>query len=471
MESIAATTFVIFGVTGDLARRKLFPALFDLASRRALPTRYKIIGFSRRPLSDEEFKALIAESVAGKNPEAVMLQEFLARTEYVRGNFDELASYQNLAERLAASDQKEFGVCSNKLFYLSVPPSLYEGIFRELAASGLTIPCGGDEGWTRVLVEKPFGRDSRTAKKLDALLGELFQETQIFRIDHYLAKETLQNILTFRFSNTLFEPLWSAEHIESVTIRLLEKIDLQGRGAFYDDVGTVRDVGQNHLLQMLALVAMERPEQADPESIRHERAKIFKKLVPIEDADMSARVIRGQYAGFREEKGVKPDSQTETYFKITAEIDSMRWKGVPFILESGKALAETKADIVVRFKSAAQFGTGESQPAVANEITFRIQPDEGISIQFSAKAPGLAFAVEPERLSFKYKREESAARIPDAYEKVLYDCVRGDQTLFTSTEEVKATWKFMTPIIESLDRVPLHVYEKGSAPDNVSKNA
>ena len=469
MNGISPTCIVIFGVTGDLASRKLFPALFDLFQKGALPEKYRIVGFSRRPLSQDEFAKIITDSLAKKNPCAEKLADFLARSSYQQGNFDELVSYEGLAKRLAEIDEKEFGQCSNKLFYLSVPPNLYEGIFNQLSHSGLTIPCGGDKGWTRVLVEKPFGRDSESAERLDMLLGKLFKEEQIFRIDHYLAKETLQNILTFRFSNSIFEPLWNREHVESVHIRLFEKLDLQGRGAFFDDVGMLRDVGQNHMLQMLALVAMEKPADFSAKSIRENRAKVFRELLPVPAKLLPLKAIRAQYEGFREEKGVKSDSETETYFRLQAEILNRRWKGIPFFLEAGKALDESRAEISIRFKSGMKpICPIDGEDCGQNVLTFRIQPDEGIAIEFFTKTPGLAFEAEPKTLSYKYSDANQGAKIPDAYEKVLYDCVRGDQTLFTSTDEVHATWKYMTPIIENLRHLPLKAYPKGSSANDIS---
>lgn len=468
METIAPTSIVIFGVTGDLASRKLFPSLFDLFLKRALPPKYRIVGFSRRPLSPEEFAELISNSLAKKNPSPEHLKDFLAHCFYQQGNFDELASYERLGKRLAEVDEKDFNQCSNKLFYLSVPPNLYEGIFEQLSASGLTIPCGGDMGWTRVLVEKPFGSDSASAKHLDTQLGKLFKEEQIFRIDHYLAKETLQNILTFRFSNSIFEPLWNREHIESVEIRLWEKLDLQGRGAFFDTVGTLRDVGQNHMLQMLALIAMEKPVNFSAQAVRHNRAEVFRALKPIPVADLSKKMIRAQYEGYAEEKGVNPRSDTETYFRLEAEIDNARWKGVPFHIEAGKALDEAGSEIRIRFKKLDPICPIDSEDCGGNILIFRIQPVEGIAIEFFTKIPGLAFEAEPKTLSYLYKDADLPTNIPDAYEKVLYDCIRGDQTLFTSTDEVDATWKYVTPILENLKTLPLARYPKGAAAKNIA---
>lgn len=445
------TIFVIFGITGDLAQRKLLPSLLSLYVKKLLPEKFAIIGVSRRMLSREEFRQFIRDEINIKFGQyrEEDVKHFLDHMSYVQGSFDTDDMYTRLAERLQSIDKQQFKTCSNKLFHLSVPPTLYENILDRLSTSGLTLPCGGDEGWTRVLIEKPFGNDSETAKKLDKKLGELFKEDQIFRIDHYLAKEALQNILVFRFANSLFEPLWNNKYIDKVHIKLFEKIDVEGRGAFYDGVGALRDVGQNHVLQMLALIAMEEPDTLDAEHIRKERAKILKNL-QCED------IVRGQYSGYREEKGVADGSMTETYFRIEAHIDTARWKKTPFFLESGKALDEAKTEIDIYFKNKT-----EEQ----NILTFRIQPDEGIKIRFWVKKPGLGMQIEAKPLKFKYSDFPSKESIPDAYEKVIYDAFVGDQTLFTSTDEVLAAWKFITPILKNWGDLPLERYPKGSRPE------
>lgn len=450
------TIFIIFGITGDLAQRKLLPALLSLYAKKLLPQRFSIVGFGRRDFQKEEFRQFVRDEInikPGQYKEEDV-KHFLDHICYQQGFFDNDDSYTRLAEKLQSID-KGFGQCSNKLFHLSVPPTLYEGVLSHLSTSGLTIPCGGNLGWTRVLVEKPFGSDIETAQALDNLLGELFHEEQIFRIDHYLAKETMQNILAFRFANSLFEPLWSFRHIEKVEIKLLEKIGLEGRGAFYDTVGALKDVGQNHLLQMLAIVAMEQPRYLDADSIRTERAKILQNLVPITARTIHTTALRGQYDGYRSETGVKKGSETETYFKIKAHVDNARWKGVPFYIESGKALKESKAVIDVYFRNP----DGDDR---YNVLSFRIQPHEGIELLFWIKTPGFGMQIEPKTMKFHYSDSPDMAALPDAYEKVLFDAIMGDQTLFTSTDEVMAAWEFITPIIKNFERIPLKIYPKGS---------
>lgn len=466
-ETTTPTTIVIFGVTGDLSRRKLLPALFDLYSQGQLPEQFCVLGFSRSEMSDESFRALVRGIIEKKGyrhtPEK--LDAFLALMHYAPGHFEEDDAYRRLGERLISLDEAVSGGCSNKLFYLAVPPEFYEGIFYQLANSGLTIPCGGAKGWTRVLVEKPFGKDLHTAQALDELLGKLFREEQIFRIDHYLAKEAMQNMLAFRFSNILFEPIWNSTYIERVAITLSEKEGIEGRGNFYDGVGALRDVGQNHLLQMLALVAMENPGALDAASIRSARARVLQELRPISADDITnASLVRGQYAGYTKELRVAPDSATETYFRMRVSVENHRWKGVPFVLESGKRLAEKKTEVRVYFKKAACLCPPDLERHHQNMLIFRIQPDEGITVVFWAKKPGFAMELESKTLSFLYKETSGTNLLPDAYERILYDCIRGDQTLFTSTEEVHASWKFITPILDQWQKLPLHVYETGSAP-------
>jgi glucose-6-phosphate 1-dehydrogenase len=449
------TIFIIFGVTGDLAQSKLLPALLGLYVKKQLPTKFSIVGFSRRHLSRDDFRQYVRETMdveSGQYHEEE-IKHFLDHIVYQEGNFESDGSYTALATRLKSIDDT-FHQCSNKIFHLAVPPHFYETILDRLSESGLTIPCGGDQGWTRVLVEKPFGSDIATAKKLDKKLGDLFSEEQIFRIDHYLAKEALQNILTFRFANALFEPLWNGTYIDKVHIKLLEKEGIEGRGEFYDSIGALKDVGQNHILQILALIAMKRPKSFTATDIRTERAKILRALKSMSNKDVLKFGYRGQYEGYIGERGVNAVSQTETYFRLETHIADSRWKGVPFFLESGKCLAETKSEIDIYFKN--------THSADQNILTFRIQPDEGIKIRFWVKTPGFSMEAVPKVLKFKYADSPSIAILPDAYERVLYDAIIGDQTLFTSTDEVMAAWKFITPISTALPSLPLTLYKKGA---------
>ncbi len=459
----APTIITIFGATGDLSTQKLIPALFDLFQKGFLPTSFKIIGVSRRDLSNTDYHQFAKNSIEGRQTfDKGILENFLSHISYTQGAFDDVESYERL-KGVLSQEEASFGQCTNKLFYLAVPPVHYKGIFQKLADSGLTSACSDELGWTRVLVEKPFGNNIETSQELDEILGKLFKEEQIFRIDHYLAKEALQDILMFRFSNMLFEPLWNNKYIEKVEIMLYEKKDIGTRGAFYDGIGALRDVGQNHLLQMLAFVAMEDPIELEASRIRTERGRVLKSLRPITADIVGSLVTRGQYEGYLSAPSVNENSTTETYFRVKALIDNDRWQGVPFYLESGKALTEDKTEIKIYFKKTEScLCPPGAEHHHQNILTFRIQPNEGISVVFWAKKPGFTFDLEPKELSFSYRSSPDASHIADAYEKVLFDGIAGDQLLFTSTEEVSSAWHFITPILELWGNIPLHKYEKGS---------
>ncbi len=455
------TILVIFGATGDLSQRKLLPALFDLCVKEALPEEFRVVGFSRSGKTDAEFRDFargILESRGWEQPKK--LDWFLDRLSYHSGEFSGAERYTLLGERLRAIDA-EWGMCSNKLFYLAVPPIAYETILVHIAQSGLARSCSDGDGWTRILIEKPFGRDIATAQHLDGLLAQLFQEEQIFRIDHYLAKETLQNILAFRFANRIFEPAWESGEIDHVELRVFETVDVADRGSFYDDIGALRDVGQNHLLQMLAIVAMEQPETLRDSDIRARRAEVLTHVRLFDDLESS--VWRGQYEGYQHERGVASESTTETAFRVRATVDTARWQGVPFILESGKAMHERRAEIVVVFK-APEHCWSELHCAVGqnNRITFEIQPLERASLRVWVKQPGITSEIIANDWHFDaIPADADRGPVADAYEKILFDAIVGDQTLFASTAEVTAAWQFITPILETWHTLPLHRYTKG----------
>ncbi len=464
---IAPTCFVIFGVTGDLSRRKLLPSVFDLYKKNLLPEKFCLIGFSRRNWSDVEFQDFVLSTLKEKGEDESLIKGFLVGARFAEGVFEDKNSYIILSKIINEVEINYFKECGNKLFHLATPPSTYLTILENIYQTGLSIPCSDTDGWSRVLIEKPFGRDVETAKSLDKKLGEMFHEEQVFRIDHYLAKETVQNILTFRFSNPIFTPAWTSENIERIDITLYESDGINGRGEFYDSLGALRDVGQNHILQMLSLIAMDRPTNWNSTDIRKSRLDILKKLKISEE---KGSVIRGQYSGYTDEVGVDKNSQTETYFKIKAEIDTDYWKGVPFILESGKALDRDEVAIRVFFKRPDCTVPSKNEDfGGTNQLTFRIQPDEGINLHFWFKVPGFGLALEEKTLSFLYN--ESNAEISDAYKRVLLDAIVGDQTLFASTDEVEAQWKFITPIIEGwkdkMSKVPLISYKKGLLSDDI----
>jgi glucose-6-phosphate 1-dehydrogenase len=458
------TIFVIFGITGDLAARKLIPALLSLYTKKLLPTRFAIIGFSRRVFSREEFREFIRARMNVKPGQFKEedVKHFLDHISYEQGMFDDTGAYTRLAFKMKGIDDR-WGQCSNKLYHLSVPPALYEKILSNIAHSGLAQSCDDGSGWTRILIEKPFGSDSETARHLDKLLGALFKEEQIFRIDHYLAKEVLQNIMAFRFSNSMFEPLWNKNFVDKVHIKLFEKVGMEGRGAFYDPIGALKDVGQNHLLMMLAIIAMEAPASFKAKDIRHERAKVLARLKPMTSRSIAKHVVRGQYMGYMQEVGISPSSQTETYFRIQAFINSPRWKNVPFYLESGKGLAESKAEIDVYFKEdkKLKIGSTKNQENMQNILTFRIQPDEGIRVRFFVKVPGYDYTTESKTLKFKYADVASFDMIPNDYERLINDAFVGEQSLFASTDEIMASWKFIMSILNNLKQTQLTLYERG----------
>jgi len=459
-------TIVIFGGTGDLAQQKLVPALLDLYTADCVPREMSIVGFSRKDLSDAEYQAFMRQSLqeAGKP----LNESFLQTGRYMQGDLTSVESYHALAEYLYAIDER-VGTCTNKLFYLAVPPRLYDDVFSHLAKSGLVTPCredAEDQTWTRLLVEKPFGDDRDHAIELDKKLGALFSEDQVFRIDHYLAKETLQNIVTFRFANALFEPVWNKDSIERVDIELFEESGIRSRAAFYDGIGALRDVGQNHVLQMLALILMDDPGVLEAEAIRRARAAVLKTVKPLGET-VAMYATRGQYEGYRGDDGVPDDSETETFFRLKVHADTERWRGVPIHISSGKALQKTHAQIRITFKEQTScVCKTQNHENHKNVLTFTIQPNENISIRFWAKRPGFAHELDEKKLSFEYNYSD--IRLPDAYERVLYDCVRGDQTLFTSTDEVAAQWNLIMPILEAWKEIPPVLYKQGANPDSIT---
>lgn len=459
------TVFIIYGATGDLMGKKIVPALFHLYKKGKFPRLFKIIGFSRRTLTEKEFveyvRNLLVKHSKG-NIAAEDLEKFLGYFLFHQGNFDDIASYKSLAGRLGIIDGT-WSVCSNKLFYLAVPPIYYKNISEHLASSGLTIPCGPDEGWTRVIVEKPFGKDLKSAEELDTLLSKLFKEEQIYRIDHYLAKDMLQNILAFRFGNSIFEDIWNNKNIERIDIRTNEKLSVEGRGPFYDGIGALRDVGQNHLLQMLALVTMDNPEVLDSEHVRIKRAELLSTLGVLTNHEIKTGTFRGQYKGYLNVEGVTANSQTETYFKVAAFLDNPRWKGVKITLEAGKRLP-LKKEIVVTFKHPDPCFCPADGPHLENRVIFSLEPKEGITIEFWSKKPGLEYKFVRRNLNFIYRRVNERMQYVEEYEKLLLDCISGNQILFLSTPEITATWKYIDPIITAWEKneVSLFTYKPDS---------
>ena len=457
------TIFVAFGVTGDLMKLKVIPALFRLHQEHALPTMFRVIGIARRDWGDTEFREYIRDVVMGaiKNATDEECAAFLEFFQYEKGEFSDHESYVVLKKTIDQLDTA-WGVCSNKIFYLAVAPEFYEPIAHDLSLSGLTEACGPEEGWTRVIVEKPFGQDSASAVRLEALLAKFFREEQIYRIDHYLAKEMLENILDFRFANNLFERQWDASGIESIHIRLFERVGAEKRGAFYDTVGALRDVGQNHLLQILALLMMERPTEFSAVAIRDKRADVLEQLEIIAPEAVPAATFRAQYEGFCDIEGVAPGSLAETYFKIRASLRSTRWQGVPITMEAGKRMGDPLKEIVVRFKHPEPCLCPPGTPCRQNEITIRMEPREEIRVSFTAKKPGLTSATEERALTFMLRHHEDVPQYTEEYERLLADAIKGDQTLFVSAREVAASWRYIDPIVSvwraGTEKSVLHTY-------------
>ena len=460
------TILVTFGATGDLMGRKVIPSIHHLWSSGVLPERFAVVGFSRREIPDEDFREYVFGRLAERREvsrDDPGMDEFLSTFSYSQGTFQDPDGYRRLADRLRGISD-DWGVCANQLYYLAVPPQYYRDIFGNLASSGLTEACTDEEGWTRILVEKPFGKDAKTAYELDELLGSLFREDQIYRIDHYLAKEMLQGIVQFRFANNLLEGSWDRRSIENIQITLHETLGAEERGVFYDGVGALRDVGQNHFLQMLALVTMEQPSSLTANAIRAKRASLLRSLRRMTPAEIPQDTFRAQYDGYRDIEGVESDSQTETFFKVKLALDDPRWKGVPITMEGGKRVAGVTKEIVVDFRHPTPCLCEPGQHH-RNRVVFTLEPTEAINIEFYTKKPG--FVSETEQRSFDFFLYEKAEKLQyvEEYSKLLLDAIRGDQTLFVSTEEVQAMWEFVDPIVEEwqADRVPLETY----APDTL----
>jgi glucose-6-phosphate 1-dehydrogenase len=455
------TAIVIFGGTGNLAETKLLPALFDLYTRQMLPDSFTIIGLSRRELSREEYQSYVHRSILSKLPtsDENILDTFCSHVRFASGSFSDDASYDRIKQELLTFDAT-IGQCTSKLFYLAVPPNLYSEIFEKLKQSNAMALCDGFGSWSRILVEKPFGSDLTTAEQLEKQLCELFTEDQIYRIDHYLAKDAIENIISLRFANSILSDSWNGSRIESIALRLFESQDVSTRGSFYDGIGALRDVGQNHMLQMLALLTMYPADVHSAEAVRASRLTAIKSL-RMHDTDLR---LRAQYEGYRETAGVNPTSETETYFKIGTHIDSELWKDVEVVLESGKALDASLTEAVVTFRPIDKCMCAAEPEAHMHRNVLKItfSPEQSIRLTMWVKEPGFEFKLHERELVLA-SQEGEVFRSPEAYERVLYDCIVGDQTRFVSGAEVVAAWNFITPILESFKNIPLHEYPKGSS--------
>ncbi|MBI2004622.1 glucose-6-phosphate dehydrogenase [Patescibacteria group bacterium] len=460
--------FTIFGVTGDLAAKKIIPSLWHLFQHGRLPERLSVIGFSRREFSDKEFKNLILQAVkkhADSKIEDKKIDRFFELFTYHAGTFEDVGAFQSLSDRIAEIENG-WGICANKLFYLAVPPSSYERIFKNLALAKLNLPCGGDMGWSRILIEKPFGTDLSSAKKLQSLLSTYFKEEQMYRIDHYLYKEIIQGIENFRFSNNLFENAWDNTMIERIDIRLLESIGVEDRGGFYDSVGALRDVGQNHILTMLAAITMEYPADMNAGGIRKNRATILETLKPWTEETLRKETFRSQYRNYKDIKGVAQNSETETYFALKTELLHPRWSGIPIYMEAGKRMGEARKEIVLTLRHPKICLLCAQRPHAPNRIVFRLEPNDEVIIHFWTKKPGFEKAIEERVFSFFLYEKETKVQYIEEYSKIINTAMGGDQTLFISSDEVLVSWKFTDPVVEGWRQnlVPLTEYKPDSTP-------
>jgi glucose-6-phosphate 1-dehydrogenase len=451
-------TIIMFGASGDLARRKLLPALYDLAFHACLAPRFRLIGFARTHMSDEEFRKSAGEFLPKGNEEGAdesKKADFLKNLLYFSGNYDDPEAFQSLGKKLDELDS-EGQLGGNRLFYLATPPEVYLHVVEQLKAAGLS-KKKTDRSWTRIIIEKPFGNDQNSAQELNSKVLSVFDESQVYRIDHYLGKETVQNMLVFRFGNGIFEPLWNRNYIDSVQITASESLGVERRAAFYESAGALRDMIQSHVLQLTSLVAMEAPANFDANSVRNEKIKVLQSMRPFNRESVWKSVVRGQYGpgniggkpviGYRQEPGVKPDSSTETFVALALHVDNWRWSGVPFYLRTGKRLARPLTEVAIQFKNAPHMVfRGENMET--NSLVLNIQPDEGISLSFGAKSPGAQMHIRPVTMDFKYS-DAFGGGTRSAYATLINDCIRGDATLFDRADSVEAAWALVDPILEA----------------------
>ncbi len=441
------TTIVIFGASGDLTRRKLIPALYNLYRKGRLPQGFSIVGYARRPYSHDDFRAQLREGVSEFSADTFeegLWDEFAAHLWYARGDLDTAEDYTALNKMLTGLENGP----TNRLYYLAIAPNFYGAVVDHLAAAGM---AGEAEARRRIVVEKPFGRDLASAQALNEQLHAAFAEQQIYRIDHYLGKETAQNILFFRFGNTVFENVWNRNFIDHVQITVAEEVDVARRAGYYDTSGVLRDMFQNHLLHLMALVAMEAPASFDAMAVRNEIAKLFSSIRPIDGDGLDANTVRAQYLGYRDSEGVVEGTQTATYAALRLFIDNWRWKDVPFYLRSGKALASKASEVVIQFREPphTMFPLPPGQGIKPDVLSLCIQPDEGIHFRFEAKVPDTVSELRSANMTFHYGDMCEFSNIPEAYERLLLDALIGDATLFIRSDAIEMAWRLIDPIIEN----------------------
>jgi len=466
------TAMVVFGASGDLTRRKLLVSLFEVFKRGLLNERFYLLGCSRKKLTDEQFRQSAQQAIYENSGDtsAEVIAPFIDKLYYLSGDYGDASFYDNIRSKLAELDKK-YKVDGAVVFYLAVPPFLYSTIVERLGSAGLSCPGEPDsEQRVRLVVEKPFGRDLQSAAELNNKIHRCFDESQIYRIDHYLGKETVQNILIFRFANTIFEPVWSRNYIDSVQITIAEMIGVEHRASYYDETGALRDIFQNHMLQMLALVAMEPPISFEADHVRDEKVKLLRSIRPFNLNELDDFIVRGQYgpgsingrkvAGYREEPGVNPGSRTETFVAAKFFIDNWRWKDVPFYLRTGNRLAAKDTEIAITFKQVphSMFISAGFADMPSNVLALKLQPKEGISLGFQAKQPGSKICIGTLSMSFSYQTVFGVS-LPEAYQRLLLDCMIGDQTLFTRQDDVEVAWRLLTPVLEAWQNDDAGPYE------------
>jgi len=477
--AVQPCVIVIFGATGDLTHRKLLPALYNLAIEQPLPAQFTVVGVARRPFTDEQFRQQALDSInsfSRRRPvNPAVWETFSKGLFYCQAQFDNPDDYVNLGKRLDELDQ-ERGTQGNRLFYLATPPTYYGAIGDLLSSSGVAKRGGGDApGWSRIVIEKPFGHDLASARELNASLNKGFKESQIYRIDHYLGKETVQNIMVLRFGNGIFEPIWNRRYIDHVQITVAESIGIEGRADYYEQAGAIRDILQNHMMQLLALTAMEPPNTFGADAVRDEKVKALRAIPPLMESEIALDTVRGQYGsgiilgeevpGYCQEPKVSPTSTTETFVALKLMIENWRWAGVPFYLRTGKRLTKRVTEIAIQFKRPPYllFQGAGAQQLQPNVLSMRIQPNEGISLLFSAKVPGQEMRLRSVNMDFLYG-SSFGVEPPEAYERLLLDAMLGDSTLFTRIDETELAWTLVDTIVRAWAKThaPIATYEPGT---------